>query len=316
MVAPVIAACLLLMSQATAPHEDSLAERIRQAPLAPEQRIAVTSSLASGNYARIDSVLTAAAGANPGHAAELYALLGAIYFVGHYIDRAVVAFQHADSLSPLSTRDRFTFAMALVNLSYTQAARAQLELLNRNQPEQSLYLYWLARIDYDQRRYEDAIAKLRRVIELDPQSARAWDSLGLALDMFANPEEARTALEKAVELNRRLAQPSPWPPNNLGMVLLRLESWKAAETALRESLRYDPRFAMAHYHLGRVLEKEGRDAEAMDEYRSAISLDPSLAEPCYSLGLLYKRLKRPAEADEAFAELARRKAMAGKAPPK
>jgi len=89
--------------------------------------------------------------------------------------------------------------------------------------------------------------------------------------------------------------------------LLRLEKLEAAEKALRESLQYDPGFAQAHYHLGRVLEKQERDAAAIDEYRAAISLDPAQAEPYYSLGLLYRRLNRGSEADAAFAEYRRRK---------
>jgi tetratricopeptide (TPR) repeat protein len=91
--------------------------------------------------------------------------------------------------------------------------------------------------------------------------------------------------------------------------LLRLEKPEEAEQALRESLQYDSGFARAHYHLARVLEKQGRDTEAIGEYRSAISSDSSIAEPCYSLGLLYKRLNRTVEAEAAFAEYKKRRAL-------
>ena len=80
-----------------------------------------------------------------------------------------------------------------------------------------------------------------------------------------------------------------------------------AENALRESLQCDPRFAMAHYHLGRTLEAERRDSEAIDEYRAAISHDPVVVEAFYSLGLLYRRHDRTREAEAAFAEYKRRK---------
>src|SRR5712692_7054871 len=106
-----IAAWLLLMAQGIAPHEPSLSERIRLAPLGPEERSAITSSLFTKDYVRIESVLTTSAGASPGHAAEFYALLGAIYSVGRRMDRAATAFRRADALAPLDERDRFTFAM-------------------------------------------------------------------------------------------------------------------------------------------------------------------------------------------------------------
>jgi Flp pilus assembly protein TadD len=290
-----------------AEQPEAILERVHQAPLPADQVKSIDSSLAAKDYSRIEALLNAAALKDAAHAGDLYALLGAIEFVAGRMEPAAQAFRHSDSLAALKERDRFTLAMSLANLGDTAGARVELDTLNHLRPEQPLYLYWLARLDYYQRRYEDSIAKLRHVLELDPQSSRAEDNLGLALDMLGRSEEAQAEFVKAVTLNRNLKPPSPWPPHNLGYLLLRLEKLEGAEKALRESLQYDPRFSQSHYHLGRVLEKQGRDTEAIDEYRAAISLDSAQAEPCYSLGLLYRRLKRAREADAAFAEYKRRK---------
>ncbi len=298
---------LFCLAAALAQQPDAVLERLRQAPLPADQVSLLASSLAAKDYPRIETLIKAAAGAGDAHAGELYALLGAVEFVAGRMEPAAQAFRQADSIAALNERDRFTLAMSLANLGDTEGARTELATLNRLRPEQPLYLYWLARLDYYQRRYEDAIAKLRRVLELDPQSSRAEDNLGLALDMVGRADEAQAEFARAVALNRALKQPSPWPPHNLGYLLLRLEKLDAAEKALRESLEYDPAFAQAHYHLGRVLEKQSRDAEAIAEYRAAIAFDPAQAEPYYSLGLLYRRLKRPTEADAAFAEYKKRK---------
>ncbi|MBZ5591050.1 MAG: tetratricopeptide repeat protein [Acidobacteriia bacterium] len=294
-----------------AEQPEAILERLRRAPLSPDQISQVEASLASKDYSRIDALVRTAAHGDAAHAGELYAMLGAVEFVGGRMAAAARAFRDSDSLAPLNERDRFTLAMSLVNVGDTEGARTELALLNHKKPEQPLYLYWLARLDYYQRRYEDSISKLRRVLELDPQSARAEDNLGLSLDMFGRPEEARIEFEKAVALNRNLPQPSPWPPHNLGYLLLRLEKLEDAEKALRESLRYDSGLAQSHYYLGRVLEKQARDAEAIDELRAAISLDASAPEACYSLGQLYRRLNRKKESDAAFAEYRRRKAAPG-----
>ena len=301
---------VLFWLSALAGQRESVVERVQRAPLTADQIAQVAASLAAKDYFRIETLVRTAARGDAAHARDLYALLGAIEFTGGRMAPAAQAFRESDALSALDERDRFTLAMSLVNLGDTAGARAELNLLNRFKPEQPLYLYWLARLDYDQRRYEDSISKLRRVLELDPQSSRAEDNLGLALDMLGRPEEARIEFEKAVALNRKLPQPSPWPAHNLGYLLLRLEKLGEAETALRESLRYDPGLAQSHYHLGRVLEKQGRDAEAIDEYRAAISLDSTATEACYSLGQLYRRLDRTKEADAAFAEYRKRKAGA------
>jgi tetratricopeptide (TPR) repeat protein len=139
---------------------------------------------------------------------------------------------------------------------------------------------------------------------------RGYDNLGLSFDMMGLTEEAQDAFAKAVALNRKLAVPSPWPPHNLGYLLLRLQRFHEAEENLREALKYDPQFALAHYHLGRVLENEGQDDAAIVEYKAAAALDAKIAEPLYSLGRLYLRHGRAAEAESVLAEYKRRKALA------
>lgn len=282
---------------------NGVADRIRNAPLPADQRQALEKSFTEKDFARIESILNTTQGA------ELEALLGALEFVGGRMNQAVEAFHRSDALSPLDDHDRFTLAMALVTVGDMNNSRAELTRLNQSHPDQPLYLYWLARLDYGQRLYDEAVEKLNRVIRLDPDSVRGYDNLGLSFDMMGLTDEAQNAFQKAVALNRKLSTPSAWPPHNFGYLLLRLQRFQEAEQYLREALEYDPNFAVAHYHLGRILEGEGQQEGAMKEYKSAASLDAKLAEPLYSLGRLYQRRGRSAEAESAFAEYKRRKAL-------
>ena len=293
-----------------AQQPESLPDRIRNCHLAADQRAELAQSFAAKNYSRVADILDreAAAAGTPAGAAELRALAGAVEFVHGDMQQAAAAFRQAASAAPLSDADRFTWAMALVNLGDTNDARQQLTGLHELRPNRPLYLYWLARLDYNQRIYEEAVAKFKQVIAMDPAWPRAYDGLGLALDMWGRPDEARNAFLKAVDLNRKLARPSPWPPHDLGALLLRLQQLTEAENALREALRYDPTLAMAHYHLGRTLEAEGQDTEAMDEYRAAISHEPVVMEAYYSLGLLCRRHGLAQEAKTAFAEYKKHRA--------
>ena len=314
-----LSAALLLAVPVLAQKPDTLAKRIENAPVSAEQRQAISSALAAKDFRRIEAILAGsiqpgvARGGSPdvppGSAAELLALLGALDFVGGRMTQAVQAFGRSESLKPLADADRFTLAMALVNLGDVSDARAQLTKLDQNHPDQPVYLYWLARLDYGQRLYESAVEKLKRVVQLDPASVRGYDNLGLSYDMMGLTDEARTAFATAVELNRKQPQPSPWPPDNQGFLLLRVQKFHEAEESLREALKYDPKFALAHYHLGRTLENLKRDDAAIEEYQSAATLDPKFPEPLYSLSLLYRRLGRAAESEGALAEYRRRKAL-------
>lgn len=299
----------LLFGPLLAQTPDNLLERIRNCHLPEDRRAEVARAFEAKDYTHAEEILgrQAAAADAPALAAEMRALAGAVEFLRGRMEQAALAFRQSDSTAPLADPDRFTWAMALVSLGDAKGAREQLTRLSSSHPDRPLYLYWLARIDYDQRLYAEAVAKLKQVISLDPASARAYDNLGLALDMLGRPDDAREAFAKAADLNRKLAAPSAWPPHDLGVLLLRLQDLKEAESALREALRYDPKFAMAHYHLGRALEAEDRDAEAMDEYRAAISHEPVAVEAFYSLGLLYRRHGRGPEAEAAFAEYKKRK---------
>ena len=120
-------------------------------------------------------------------------------------------------------------------------------------------------------------------------------------------DQALEDFQKAAKLNRELPRPSPWPPHDLGFLLLRMDHPKEAEASLREAVRYDAKLGEAHYHLARALEKQARDTEAIEEYRNAIFTDAASADACYSLAMLYRKLHRDADAISMFAEYKKRK---------
>ena len=49
--------------------------------------------------------------------------------------------------------------------------------------------------------YELAVKDFRKAIELNPKNADAWLWLGIALRRLNQPEEARKAIAKSIELN-------------------------------------------------------------------------------------------------------------------
>ncbi|MBV9764571.1 MAG: tetratricopeptide repeat protein [Acidobacteriaceae bacterium] len=298
----------MLMAVAAFAQSDDIFHRLRTTLSATGSAEAAATALGNHDFARVEQILADLKPAGQAERCEVLALEGAVEFMDGKMNAAAHEFQKASELGPLSDADSFTFAMALVNLNDEAHARPLLSALHEKYPKQAIYIYWLGRIDYSERRYDEAVEKLRRASELDPESARIWDSLGLALDMQGRMDQAREAFQKGADLNRAQAHPSPWPPHDLGFLLLRMDQLKEAEKSLRESLRYDPHLAQAHYHLGRVLEKEARAAEAIEEYRSAISADPASSNSYYSLALLYRKLHRKSEAAAMFAEYEKRKA--------
>jgi tetratricopeptide (TPR) repeat protein len=300
-------AFLVVIATVALAQNGEIFERLRNALASSDDGEQAVRALSAKDFAQVKSLLSQAKPETKAAQAELLSVRAAIEFLDGNMGASAAAFVEASKLAPLRDGDNFTWAMALVKLRDDAQARALLVSLAVKHPESSVYPYWLGRLDYDQRRYKEAVQKLEQAVHLDPRSARIWDSLGLALDMQGEMEQAREKFEKAAGLNRSLPHPSPWPPHDLGYLLLRMNQLHEAEANLREALRYDPQLPEAHYHLGRVLEKDSRDAEAIGEYSRAIALDTTSPEACYSLGALYRKLHRDGEASVMFSEYKKRK---------
>ena len=244
------------------------------------------------DYKQAETILVEEAEKDPKsiRTAKLLAMAGGIFFLdGQYLNSAV-AWKKAAAIAPLDDRSRFTLAMAYIKLNRRDWARLELEKLATSQPQNPLYLYWLARLDYDARRYTVAIDRLQKVVQLDPEMMRAYDNLGLCYDDLGQFDEAIKNYNRAVALNRLQSKPSPWPHVDLAISLIAVSQLAEAEKNLREALSYDARLPQAHYQLGRVLEMQGAHQAAVESLNQAVALDTAYPEPHYLLGRIYHKL--------------------------
>jgi len=256
------------------------------------RRLELEEALNHKDYKKAEAILLEEVERDPKsiRAARLLVMAGGIFFLDGQYMNSTIAWKKAEAIAPLDERSRFTLAMAYVKLNRRDWARPELAKLAAAQPENPLYLYWLARLDYDAQDYATAIASLQRVIELNPAMMRAYDTLGLCYDYLGRFDEAIKSYNHAVELNRLQAKPSPWPHVDLAISLMAVNKLAEAEKNLRQALDYDARLPQAHYQLGRVLEMQGDYPAAVQSLKQSIALDPAYPEPHYLLGRLYHRL--------------------------
>jgi tetratricopeptide (TPR) repeat protein len=268
----------------------------RQLPISEAERTTLRQAIQTRNYARAEALLAGEIERRP-KSPELLSMVGGVFFLdGKYLNCAV-AMKKAAALAPLGARDQFTLAMSYIILNHRDWARPELEKLANADPRSPLYPYWLGRIDYDATQFSAAEAHFQKALNLNPKFMKAYDNLGLTYEALAQYDDAVRVYRQAILMNRSESTPSPWPPVNLGTLLVKLGRLLEAEVYLEESLKYDSRFPKAHFQLGLLLEKEKRDDQACKELLEAVQNDPSYPEPHYLLGRIYTRQGNKLKAD-------------------
>jgi tetratricopeptide (TPR) repeat protein len=69
--------------------------------------------------------------------------------------------------------------------------------------------------------------------------------------------------------------------------LARVQVWREEIAFFRDFVRTSPRFAGAHFNLGRAYGKAGRFPEAAAAYEEALRIDPTFPQARHDVALLY-----------------------------
>ena len=128
--------------------------------------------------------------------------------------------------------------------------------------------------------FAEAEQVFRRVIQLDPQNARAYNNLGNALRSQGKLEEAIVSYHRAIEIDLQYATAY----NNLGIALADQGKLEEAIASFRRAIEIDPQYAFAYNNLGIALRNQGKLEEAIASYRRAIELDPQYAFAYNNMG--------------------------------
>jgi Flp pilus assembly protein TadD len=139
---------------------------------------------------------------------------------------------------------------------------------------------------------DEAIPHLRRALEIRPQYATAHINLGIALAQKGQREEAMLHHRKAVELLPEDADAR----NNLGWAFYELGRLDEGIIQLEKAMALKPENARIQGNLGEVLIKVGRLDEARIRYQNALELEPGNAEYASGLGLALLKKGRTEEA--------------------
>jgi len=153
----------------------------------------------------------------------------------------------------------------------------------------------------DAQQYAESARAFRRVTEMRPDYADAFTNVAIADSQWERFDDARTSLEKALQLAPHNARALYY----LALVERIQGHLDAAISDLREVTAQFPRSRDAHRELGFSLYQQHKYGEARAEYETLQSIDPDDLAAHYILSIVYRRLGMKAEATReasAFAD--------------
>ena len=228
-----------------------------------------------GEYVAARDHLQEAIAINPNHYNSHYNL-GVVLAQLQDPKGAQQELEKAISLGATEPEIRFELAKVLRTLGETNEANEQLKLYQQEQQakaNRTLAASKAAQADKESdpqktvSLYRDAVAAM-------PQNAMLQLKLGLALDRVGDTSSERNALEKAVELDPRMAIAH----HQLGYLDSRGGDMAGAEQQFREAVGAAPGYIEAWVSLAATLGMESRFPEAQKALESALQLDPKNTE--------------------------------------
>ncbi|MEZ5403088.1 MAG: tetratricopeptide repeat protein [Bryobacteraceae bacterium] len=178
-------------------------------------------------------------------------------------------------------------SLGAVLLDRGDAARALtvLEAARTQFPNDPTTLHELGRAYRNAGRIDDAIAAVRKSIELDPAFPEAHNSLGGMLFERGDLASGEAAFRESIRHQPDFAEPH----SNLGNLLARRQDAAQAEYHYKLAIQYNPKLVSAHYNYGAMLAALGRFGPAEEQIREAVRLTPDNAVSRELLGNLFAR---------------------------
>ena len=158
------------------------------------------------------------------------------------------------------------------DLTKEAAATLTTGLVRPLQPPAAQAEVWFDRAsewDADPTHWQDALDAYRRVVEIDPTYAAAWNNLGLLLHRMGHYDDARDAYATALEQDPNCAEAA----YNLGSLDEDRGDVEQAVACYLRALNLAPDYADAHFNLAAALARSGRNGEAVEHWQRYPELD-------------------------------------------
>lgn len=204
------------------------------------------------------------------HMPEFHSNLANIYYLKGEVNEAISHYQNAITLNPskqwtsiISQTLGFVYQENNKDLDAAISAYQSAYLLT---PEDIDVYINLGSAFYDKEDYNNALTVYRSALELDPTNAKIHCNLGFLHWGKGDTDEAIKEYELAISYDKSY----DIAYNNLGVIYLDdLGRVQRAIELFKQSIEYNPNYALAHFNLARAITVKGDKIEAAKLYQIA-----------------------------------------------
>lgn len=147
--------------------------------------------------------------------------------------------------------------------------------------------------------FEQAIAKYKEVLKLEPKDFAAMNTIAGLYGKLENPTEEVIWAKKAIDINPKYFQARI----NYGNGLAMQGKFEAANVAYQEAAKLAPKSPLPIYSQGVVAENQNRFQDALSLYKKSVEIDPKFEDGLFSAAAMHANLKQFTEAKTLLRKL-------------
>jgi len=188
------------------------------------------------------------------------------------------------------------FTKALAADPFYEPPKLSLEIVEdvlkqRIKTETALYMFKGGAYG-NKRMFDDAIAEFKKAIEINPDYAKAYNSLGIIYGEKGMYNEEIAEYKKAIAINPNYAEAHynlgiTYEHNPEGIRYGRGSKLNDAIAEYKKATAINPNYVKAHYNLGIIYGKKGMYNEALAQLKRVIEINPNYAEGQNALAIAY-----------------------------
>lgn len=187
---------------------------------------------------------------------------------------------------------KFLGVMSLIGVS----VGSSIYLVNAINSANSTELYKQANTLYELQRYQDALSRYEKAVNIRPEYAQAWNGQGKTLYELKEYKEALAAYDQAIQLEPDYLL--AW--SGRGFTLNKLQRYQEAIASFDKALQLQNNYPEVWNAKGEALAKLNEYDQALKSYDKAIELNKEYYEAWYNKALLLQNIKRYDESISAY----------------